>query len=47
MDQLGRKRLLDTKLAATFQRAGVKRVVTNNERDFKVLGAFETVPFRS
>lgn len=45
--QLGRKRLLDTMLAATFQRAGVKRVVTNNERDFKVLGAFETVPFRS
>lgn len=45
--QLGRKRLLDTMLAATFQSAGVKRVVTNNERDFKVLGVFETVSFRS
>ena len=45
--QLGRKRLLDTMLAATFQSAGVKRVVTNNERDFKVLGGFEMVGFRS
>lgn len=45
--QLGRKRLLDTMLAATFQSAGVKRVVTNNERDFKVLGGFEMLGFRS
>jgi predicted nucleic acid-binding protein len=44
--QLGRKRLLDTMLAATFHRAGVKRIVTNNERDFKVLGVFEIVNFR-
>ncbi len=45
--QLGRKRLLDTMLAATFHRAGVKRIVTNNERDFRVLGAFEIVSFRA
>jgi toxin-antitoxin system PIN domain toxin len=45
--QLGRKRLLDTLLAATFQQAGVKRLVTNNERDFKVFGCFEIVPFRA
>jgi predicted nucleic acid-binding protein len=45
--QLGRKRLLDTMLAATFHSAGVKRVVTNNERDFKLLGVFEMVNFRS
>lgn len=45
--QLGRKRLLDTMLAATFQSAGVKRIVTNNERDFKVLGGFEIVGFRA
>lgn len=45
--QLGRKRLLDTMLAATFQSAGVKRIVTNNERDFAVLGIFEIVHFRS
>jgi predicted nucleic acid-binding protein len=44
--QLGRKRLLDTMLAATFQSAGVQRIVTNNERDFKVLGIFEIVNFR-
>jgi predicted nucleic acid-binding protein len=44
--QLGRKRLLDTLLAATFHGAGVKRIVTNNERDFKVLGVFELVSFR-
>ena len=44
--QLGRKRLLDTILAATFQSAGVKRIITNNERDFRVLGVFEIVSFR-
>ena len=44
--QLGRKGLLDTMLAATFQSAGVKRIVTNNGRDFKVLGTFEIVDFR-
>lgn len=44
--QLGRKRLLDTMLAATFQRAGVKKLITNNEGDFKVLGIFEIVTFR-
>jgi predicted nucleic acid-binding protein len=45
--QLGRKRLLDTLLAATFQRAGVKRLLTNNDRDFKAFGCFEFVGFRS
>lgn len=44
--QLGRKRLLDTMLAASFHRAGVKRIITNNERDFRVLGVFEIVGFR-
>lgn len=39
-------RLLDTMLAATFHGAGVKQIVTNNERDFRVLGAFEIVSFR-
>lgn len=43
---LGRKRLLDTLLAASFRRAGVKRLITNNERDFVVLGGFEIVAFR-
>ena len=44
--QLGRKRLLDTILGATFQSAGVKRIITNNEQDFRVLGVFEIVSFR-
>lgn len=44
---LGRKRLLDTLLAASFRRAGVGRLITNNERDFGVLGAFEIVTFRN
>lgn len=44
--QLGRKRLLDTMLASIFVSAGVKRIVTNNERDFRVLGVFEIVTFR-
>ena len=43
---LGRKRLLDTLLAASFRRAGVNRLITNNERDFSVLGGFEIVTFR-
>ncbi len=46
LHQLGRKRLLDTMLAASFRSAGVKRIVTNNERDFMVLGGFEIVNFR-
>ncbi|MFZ9936781.1 MAG: type II toxin-antitoxin system VapC family toxin [Luteolibacter sp.] len=44
--RLGRKRLLDTLLAATFRQAGVKRMVTNNERDFRGFGCFEIVRFR-
>lgn len=43
--QIGRKRLMDTMLAATFRRAGIKRLVTNNERDFKIFGCFEIVTF--
>src|SRR5258708_3284604 len=33
---LGRKRLLDTLLAATFQQAGVRSVLTTNPADFAV-----------
>jgi predicted nucleic acid-binding protein len=43
--RLGRKRLLDTLLAATFQQAGVKRLITNNQRDFKIFDCFEIVSF--
>lgn len=45
--QLGRKRLLDTMLAATMQAAGVQRLITNNRRDFAVFNALEIVRFHS
>ena len=38
---LGRKRLLDTHLAATLWSAGVRRLMTSNPRDFTIFGAFE------
>ncbi len=40
--QLGRKRILDTQLAATLWSAGIQRLVTSNPADFKLLG-FETL----
>ena len=43
---LGRKRLLDTMLAALMVQAGVTRIVTNNGQDFRGFGRFEIVPFR-
>jgi len=39
--QLGRKRLLDTQLAATYHIAGVRTLLTSNPDDFKVFGVFE------
>jgi len=42
---LGRKRLLDTLLAATFHRAGIRHIITNNERDYRVFGLFEVVGY--
>ncbi len=44
--QLGRKRLLDTLLAVTFRNAKVTKIITNNGRDYKVLGAFEIIAFK-
>lgn len=35
---LGRKRLLDTQLAATLWSVGVRRVMTSNVRDFSLFG---------
>jgi predicted nucleic acid-binding protein len=42
---LGRKRLLDTFLAATFRTAGVERIVTSNSRDFSIFGGFEVTSY--
>lgn len=44
--RLGRKRLLDTLLAATCQHAGIKRLLSNNDGDFRVFGCFGIVSFR-
>ena len=40
---LGRKRILDTLLAATLHRHGVRRLLTSNPDDFRVFGVFELV----
>jgi len=44
--RLGRKRLLDTMLAATFQQLGIGKIITNNDADYRVLAAFEIVTYR-
>ena len=41
--RLGRKRILDTALAATLEAAGVKKVATLNAKDFDVFPFLETV----
>jgi hypothetical protein len=40
---LGRKRLLDTLLAATYHQAGVQSLLTTNPGDFVVFGVFTCV----
>ena len=41
--QLGRKRVLDTMLAATYRSAGVTSLLTLNTADFAVLGEFTCI----
>ena|ERR1051325_38918 len=41
--KLGRKRILDTQLAATLWSAGVRRIFTTNARDFAIFEDFEVV----
>ncbi len=41
--RLGRKRLLDTQLAATLWTAGVRRLLTSNAADFSIFPDFEIV----
>ena len=43
---LGRKRLLDTLLAATYYESGITRIVTSNARDYQVFGVFEVIEIR-
>ena len=41
--KLGRKRILDTQLAAILHGAGVRRLLTSNPADFAVFDVLETV----
>ena len=41
--RLGRNRILDTLLAATYKAAGIGSVLTTNARDFSVFNAFQLV----
>ena len=38
--RLGRKRLLDTQLAATYRQAGITSLLTTNPGDFGIFGGF-------
>jgi predicted nucleic acid-binding protein len=40
---LGRKRLLDTLLAATYFTNDVQSIITTNQRDFRVFGHFSVI----
>jgi predicted nucleic acid-binding protein len=40
---LGRKRILDTHLAAALHTAGVRRLLTSNPKDFAVFGVLEII----
>jgi hypothetical protein len=40
---LGRKRILDTHLAAILHTNGVRRLLTSNPADFKIFGVLEIV----
>lgn len=44
LHQLGRKRILDTQLAAMLWRAGVRRLLTSNPADFQIFGFELLVP---
>ncbi len=44
---LGRKQLLDTLRAATYQQAGVASLLTTNPADFRVFGAFTCITPRT
>jgi predicted nucleic acid-binding protein len=44
---LGRKRILDTLLAATYHQAGIHSLLTTNPADFKVFGIFTFLTLQS
>ena len=44
---LGRKRLLDTLLAATYRQAGIQSLLTTNPADFGLFGVFTCITPRT
>jgi toxin-antitoxin system PIN domain toxin len=42
-NQLGRKRILDSQLAATLLSAGCTRIMTSNSKDFEIFKVFEVL----
>ena len=44
--RLGRKRLLDTMLAASACSQGISTIVTNNEKDFSIFGSFKILIYK-
>jgi predicted nucleic acid-binding protein len=44
--RLGRKRLLDTLLAASCSAYGVSTVISNNDKDYNVFGKFEIIGYK-
>ncbi len=45
--RLGRKRVLDTLLAANYHSAGINRIATTDWRDFRIFGVFDIVHLTS
>lgn len=45
--RLGRKRLLDTLIAATWSESGITKICTLNPADFNVFGVFEITHIKS
>jgi predicted nucleic acid-binding protein len=45
--QIGRKRVLDTLLAATYRAAGITSLLTLNSEDLRIFGEFACVPLAS
>lgn len=45
--RLGRKRVLDTLLAANYHSAGIRRLATTDWRDFRIFGVFDIIHMRN
>jgi predicted nucleic acid-binding protein len=44
--KLGRKRIIDTHMAAAYRSSGVTAILTANPDDFQIFDAFELPPYR-